>query len=254
MRDKKEFYNILTGINRQPAEEYSQLVGDFDFSRYVLKINSLDHTSSGTNLLVVRVPQIIAGFPPHLFNTPVRRTALEDFLTRKVASEIDNLAHYDESGVARRRLSIAVPGQKMLPRTALLLTDEYLEARIEVTLPLENGVINAEAAQDVFFEDLPEIVNGGLVYCNLDEEDVGLFVDIMEDADQIRQILPTRGYVSFLAEGSMVERLGNLDIPDYEQSGGLEIPETLAVELDTPKWWRHQRCWDSARINGYCWG
>ena len=84
MRDKKEFYNILSSIDGQSVHEYNRLVGDFDFSRYVLKINNLDNAAEGGNLLVVRVPQIIAAFPPHLFNTPVRRTALEDFLTRKI--------------------------------------------------------------------------------------------------------------------------------------------------------------------------
>jgi predicted ABC-class ATPase len=234
MRDKKEFYDILSDIGGQPADEYAQLVGDFDFSRYVLKINSLENVTGGGNLLVIRVPQTAAAFPPNLFSTPVRRTALEDFLTRKLASEIDKLTRYDESGVSRRRLNIAAPGQKMLPRTALLITDEYLEARIEVTLPILEGTVQGEAAKNVFFEDLPEVVSGGLLYCNMDEEEVCYFVDIMEDADRIRQMLPTLGYVSFMAEGAMFNRLGNLDIPDYEQAQALHVPDDLAVELDTP--------------------
>ena len=161
MRDKKEFYNILSDIAGQPAEEYARLIGDFDFSRYILKINALDNLRGGNNLLVIRVPQAIAAFPPHLFSSPVRRTALEDFLTRKLASEMDMLTHYDDRGVSRRRLQIAAPGQKMLPRTALLITEEYLEARIEVTLPLVEGNVHEQTAKDVFFEDLPEVVSEG---------------------------------------------------------------------------------------------
>jgi len=46
-----------------------------------------------------------------------------------------------EAGVARRRLSIATPGQKILPRTAVVVTEEYVEARIYVDLPSQNGLI-----------------------------------------------------------------------------------------------------------------
>ena len=88
MRDKKEFYSILQGIDGRAYSEYARIVGDFDFARYVLKISQIQPEGTDT-LFVVRVPQIIAAFPPHTFNSPVRRTALEDLLTREVARQID---------------------------------------------------------------------------------------------------------------------------------------------------------------------
>lgn len=233
MRDKKEFYNILTEIDGQPAAEYARLAGDFDFSRYILKIDSVEDSVGEGTLLVLRVPQSVAGFPPVLFNTPVCRTALEDFLTRKLAGELEKLTHYDEQGISRRRLNIPVPGQKILPRTALLMTEDYVEARIEVFFPVLEDKVQADTAKTLFFEELPEVVTGGLVYCNLDEDEVIHFVAVMEDADQIRQMLPTLGYVSFLADGALLHRLGNLDLPDYDQPSLLHIPEDLAVELET---------------------
>ena len=77
MRDKKEFYSILQGVDGRSYGEYARIVGDFDFARYVLKISQIQPEGTDT-LFVVRVPQIIAAFPPHTFNSPVRRTALED--------------------------------------------------------------------------------------------------------------------------------------------------------------------------------
>lgn len=234
MRDKRDFFNILNSIEGADADAYHQLVGDFDFSRYVLKINSLEAAERTDNLLVVRVPQDIAVFPPHLFNTPVRRTALEDLLTRRLAEEIDELAHFNDRGVARRRLSISVPGQKMLPRTSLFVAEEYVEARIYVVLPVEQGKVAAEAARTVFFEELPEIVNQAMLYCNLDEQELDEYVDLMEDADQIRQLLGTRGCVSFIASESMPARIPGLDLPDYEAAQFLEIEPGLQSEFETP--------------------
>ena len=64
MRDKEEFFSILSSIDGGEFSEYVKLVGDFDFSRYVLKINQVPRESEGrSTLILVRVPQIITGFP-----------------------------------------------------------------------------------------------------------------------------------------------------------------------------------------------
>lgn len=237
MRDKEEFYGVLNGIDGKPFEDYAQLIGDFDFSRYVLKINSVQRDGDArgrATLFLLRVPQIIANFPQHLFSTPVRRTALEDLLTRKVAARIEAIARYDREGISRRRMSIACPGQKILPRSAVVVTEEYIEARIYVDLPEQDGRICGRAAREVFFEDLPAIANASLVYCNLNESEVHDFVNVMEDADHIRQILPTRGWVSFVSEGSLLGRAGDSDLPDYDQLMALAVSDEMASELDVP--------------------
>lgn len=232
MRDKKEFYNSLQAIDGRRYSEYAGLIGDFDFARYVLKINHVDEENVPV-LLVVRVPQIIAAFPPHLFNSPVRRTALEDMLTRKLAVAIDDQANYDASGISRRRLSVAAPGQKILPRTSMVVTEEYVEARIYVDLASNQGRVDGASANEIFFEDLPEVVNSSLIYCNLNEHEVDNFVDVMEDADQIRQVLSTRGLIAFAGDGSLLARAGNTDLPD-EGGSTLSVPEELTVEVEVP--------------------
>ncbi len=235
MRDKEEFFNILSSIDGKEFTEYSRLLGDFDFSRFVLKVNQIQDEGDGKpTLFVVRVPQIIAGFPAHLFNTPVRRTALEDFLTRKIAGRLDALARYDDEGVSLRRLSVACPGQKILPRSSLLVTEEYIEARIYVNLPSRRGRISGATAKEIFFEDLSGIINSALIYCNLNEGEVADFVNLMEDSDQIRQVLPTRGWVSFVAEGALLARAGSSDLPEYGQLVSLSVADELVVNLDTP--------------------
>ncbi len=235
MRDKREFYSMLMEISGKDPSEYSRLVGDFDFSRYVLKISNIAPDSvSSPVLFIVRVPQTIAGFPDNSFDTPVRRTALEDFLTRKVSEHIDQLAEYDSQGVSRRHLSIAMPGQKILPRTSLLVTEEYVEARLYVKLPQTNGRIDAERVKGIFFDELASIVNTALVYCNLDERELTEFVDVMEDADQIRQSLPTRGLLGFVAIGSMLARMGKTDYPEYNAVTPLTMDESIQVEIEVP--------------------
>lgn len=235
MRDKKEFYSVLMDFDGKPANEASGLIGDFDFSRYVLKINQIkDAESGGMSLVMVRVPQTISAFPPHLFNSPVRRTAVEDYLTRQIVLCIKELEPYSDGGAARPRLAIAEPGQKILPRTAVLVTEEFVEARVYVRIPTREGLLSASAIRDLFFTELPAVVNNSLIFCNLEEDELESSVDLMEDADQIRQMLSTRGLVSFVAEGSQLARMAYTDEPDIEADQLITMPESLVTTIDVP--------------------
>ncbi len=243
MKDKKEFYNLLTELDGQPFAEYQQLVGDFDFSRYVIKCAGINLESIESNpVFSIRIPQTIAEIPEYLFDSPVRRTAMEDLLLRRLASNIDRIAHYDHNGVARRHIEVASPNQKILPRIALLLTKEYIEVRIQVTLPIQSVIvdgasivsIDGEMAKHIFFEDLPEMVSNSLLYCNLDTEEADKHVNNMEDADRLRQYLGASGQVSFIAEGALVTRQLGQDMPDYERLSPVEVDSSLIEEVEAP--------------------
>ncbi|MCX6995946.1 MAG: hypothetical protein NTV49_02410 [Kiritimatiellaeota bacterium] len=235
MKNKEELYSKIEQINQQEAKQLQQLIGDYDFARYVLRISRIDEPAETQHsLLVVTVPQIIAGFPPQLMETPVGRTALEDLLTRKVAEEIDKIAAYDEDGISRRRLHITRPGQKILPRSSLVITEEYVQARVYIRLPLRDGRILGPDLNALFFEILPIVVNAALIYCNLDENEIAAAVSLMNDADHVRRLLATRGWVSFVADRARLCRAGNTDRPAVEHANPLVVDETLARNVDVP--------------------
>jgi len=138
MRDKREFDAILRNIDGKDPSQYAALTGDFDFTRFVLHNLRVPEFAGGAieTLFVLHVPQIIAGFPSRLFDSPVRRTALEDFLTRKIVEVIDRQMLRAGDGFARNSLAISRPGAEILPRSALIVAHDYVEARITVRLPL----------------------------------------------------------------------------------------------------------------------
>jgi predicted ABC-class ATPase len=244
MKDKKEFYNLLSELDGQPVSEYQQLIGDFDFSRYVIKCSSMDleNEEAEAPVFSVRVPQTIAEIPEYLFDSPVRRTAMEDLLLRHLASNIDSIANFDHNGVARRSVMVASPQQKILPRNALLLTKEYIEVRIQIVLPVQSIVVAGEplvsidgiVAQQIFFEDLPEVISNSLLYCNLDTAGADNHVNNMEDADRLRQFLGASGQVGFVSEGALLSRIDGLDVPDYERLLPVEIAGDQLSEVEVP--------------------
>ena len=243
MKDRKEFYNLLTEMDGKPFAKYEQLVGDFDFARYVIKCPKIDITPDGVNpVFVIRVPQSIAELPGHLYDSPVRRTALEDMLTRNLSEAAAEIARFNESGWARRNILVAEPGQKILPRTSVVVTKEYIDACIRIALPYKvfadgtqsNRIVDAEMALKVFFEDLPEVISTSLFCCNINLAETENFVSTMEDADRVRQTLSTLGLVSFIGEGSLLAREQDSDLPDYENIAPFEVGEAVQAEIEVP--------------------
>jgi len=240
MKDRKEFFNLLTEIDGKPFAEYERLLGDFDFARYVIKCTKIDSAHDAENpVFNIRIPQSIAELPGHLYDSPVRRTALEDYLTRNLCAVAGRIARFNESGWARRNIIIAEPGQKILPRTSVIVTKEYIDARVRIAMPYKvyvsgERLVDAEMARKVFFEDLPEIVSSSIFCCNLDLAEVEDFVNGMEDADRVRQTLATLGLVSFVGEGSLLEREQDTDLPDYDHIAPFEVSEAAQTEIEVP--------------------
>lgn len=233
MRDKEEFSTILQELDGADFSEYEKLVGDFDFTRFVLRFASVGRDPGQATLFVVRVPQTMAGFPIELFSSPLRRTALEDFMTRRMALCVDALKHFDLNGIARRRIHCAHPGQKILPRSSVIVSEECVEARMYVDLAHVDGRIDAEAAAEVFYEDLPKVVSGSFMYYNQERGVVHHYVDLMEDADEVRQMLPTHGWVGFVGEGSNPARQLAADTPQARPGTSIRVDESTATDVET---------------------
>jgi predicted ABC-class ATPase len=225
MRDKREFAGILKSLDGQAPAELKQLAGDFDFTRFVLHALRIGAGADGAEdtLFVLHVPQLIAGFPPALFKSPIRRTALEDFLARKVAEVIE--AQVNRAGHSRvRSIYIAEPGPQVLPRSSIIVAQDFVEARLSVRMPLLDGRVDARGAEAIFFEDFPAIVNEALLYCYHDAAEVARFIEVMEDGDAVRQALPGRGLIGFVGEGS---RLPGLQVP-------VQVEESAGISIDAP--------------------
>jgi predicted ABC-class ATPase len=234
MKDKNEFFTLLQEIDGRETGDMIRLLGDYDFNRFVVKLSQVPPEGEDSLPLIVRVNHVVSGFPASLLASPIRRTALEDLLTRKLAAAIENQATFDAHGVARRRLVAPRPGQKILPRSTIVISDDATDIRLNVLIPRQRGRLDGLALQTVFFDDLPLIVQEALLYCNMAPGEVDAFVGLMEDADEIRQSLAGRGLVAFIGEGSLLSRQPGADTPDYESEQALGIEESLRLSFTTP--------------------
>jgi predicted ABC-class ATPase len=249
MRDRKEVSEIIRRIEGGDFAEYAQIVGDYDFTRFILKISDVQPSQQeGPTMFLVTVPQHVAGFPASHFSTPIRRTALEDLLIRKVSAQLDALAHFDSRGMAVKQMQVVDSAPQILPRSALSINDDSVEMCIQVQLPALNDKVDGEGIRNIFFEQLPDLVDHALVCCNLPREELDAAVALMDETDQIRQILPTQGLVALVAEGSSVvdgdagkrrpisiheNAATTVEVPEYGRVTGLGVTAGITLVLGT---------------------
>ncbi|KXG74468.1 hypothetical protein AN618_22980 [Fervidicola ferrireducens] len=151
MRAKEDLKKIIARINGKGYKAYKELQGDYDFGGFVLYIDHVQGDPyAAPSRVRMRVDMKRAGFPQELYKTPVRTTALEDFLAREVAAVIRELPRVNGTGRSGE-IYIDKGGQEILKRTAVKVCPDYVEARISIGLPAFGRRINGRGAETLFF-------------------------------------------------------------------------------------------------------
>lgn len=229
LRDK------LVTMNNKNVQVYQELVGAYRFERFVLSLDVVPPDPLVAPAQArVRIDQAEAQVPPALWASPAGRLALQDFLARTVHEAIRRHVRTRWSGRIAP-MAIDAGGQEVLLRSSCLIAEDSVEVRIAIGLPAENRKVQAKLVQALFFEELPAVVNAGLVWTNLEGDAGHRHAAAVEDYVAIRDALPTHGLVAFLADGAVVAREpGPSDGPLRGRVLPLQTPEDLAVTLPLP--------------------
>ncbi|HYQ84792.1 MAG TPA: ABC-ATPase domain-containing protein, partial [Rubrobacter sp.] len=153
--------STLDRIDRKGYGAYKDVSGAHDLGSFVLYVDRVQQDSFAPPSLI-RIRTKANHFDPTLFETPVRRIAFEDFLTRSVEREIRRTVRGHRGSGGSGRVEIQRTSQVVLPRTSMVVESGYIEARMAVGLPARGRSVDARAAKTVLLEELPEIVRGGL--------------------------------------------------------------------------------------------
>jgi predicted ABC-class ATPase len=187
---------------------------------------------------LVRIRTEENGFDRDLFADPVRRVALEDFLTRNVEKALRRVVRGNRGSGGSGRVEIQPTSQVVLPRTSMAVAPEYVEARMAVGLPARGRSVDARAAKTMLLEELPEVVRRSLIPApegGVDVEGARLHVEAVEDADHLRGLLSGLGLVAFVADGAVLPRdSGASDRPLGDGAVPFAGPDEYRVEVDLP--------------------
>jgi predicted ABC-class ATPase len=227
----------LDRIDRKGYGAYKDLSGSHDFGLFDLFVDRVQRDPFAPPSLI-RIRTKTNRFDPTLFEKPVHRVAFEDFLTRSVEREIRRTVRGNRGSGGSGRVEIQPTSQVVLPRTSMVVEPGYIEARMAVGLPAQGRSVDARAAKTVLFEELPEVMRGGLIPVpkgGVDVEKARLHVETVEDADYLRGLLPGLGLVAFVADGAVLPReSGASDRPLRDGAVPFESPVEHRVEVELP--------------------
>jgi len=212
MQTKEDLRIILAGIDGRGYKAYKDIEGAYDFGHFSLLIDHVQGDPfAGPTGVILQIPQERAKVPPELFQNKTRAVALQDYLTRKFAAAIRSVVRGSRGIGGSGRISIDLPGQEVLERTSCRVDGEKVEVRFTMGLPAAGRTILSRQAEEMFFAEVPKIVERSLFYGNLTPGEGKNHVDVVEDQEFIRTQLTQKKWICFIANGSLLPRGSGVD-------------------------------------------
>ncbi len=234
MRTLDDLKKILARIDGRGYKAYKDLQGAYAFPRFTLFIDHVQGDPFASPSKVrVRVPATVAKLPPDLFSSRIRRVALQDFLIREVHHAIHQVCQGNRGIGKSGLIAIDAGGQEVLERTAMVVTSQWVEARLSLGLPAQGRTVLGRQAEAMLCSEVPEIAERALKWSSVDQELARAFVDCVDNQESIRGQLDALGLVAFIADGSILPRSSGVsDRPlPRERAHAFRTPASLRVSI-----------------------
>ena len=235
MKQSADLKRLLTSIDHKSYPAYKDVRGAYDFNTYIL---SIDHVQgdpfASPSKVSIQVRHAKAGFPAELFDTPWKKTALEDYLLRCFSREIGRLSFKAKGSGKSGLIATSRPGQEVLSRTACEIGRNEITARFEVGFPAFGRTINSGELIRIFFDFLPGCVENVFFYRRQNTAEIKKRITLADDQQFIRNELKRLDLVSFVADGSILPRETGVSDRPMKGSVAFHSPDSLRITLNLP--------------------
>ena len=236
MKNQKQLAVLLNSLDRKGYPAYKSIKGEYKFRQFTLIIDRVQGDPfASPSKIIIKISHSVAQIPPYLYQSPLRRIALADYLHRQIDNKTRHLSSHRGSGKSGL-IAIAQVAQEVLARTSVLVHSQYIEVRLWVGLPAQGRKILGYQAKSLLCEDVPEIVHDCLLFSNLNHQEIKNHVETVEDAQYIRQQLPAQNLIAFVANGAVLPRQsGASSLPLMAKDVvKFQSPPSLEVEFNCP--------------------
>jgi predicted ABC-class ATPase len=233
--DQYKLDSLLRRLDGKSYKAYREIKGSYKFPLHTLFIDHIQADPyAPPSRLRIKVSHSVAKFSPRLYNSPSRKIALEDYLTRKFAQFAHEIGINRGSGNSGLIL-MATMGQEVLLRNSVLIDTEGIEIRLLVGFPARGRTIMGYQAVAVLCEDIPELVERSLLFENLEAEKIEKQIRVVEDADYLREQLSSKKLVAFIPNGAILPRRSGIDARALiSEPIPFQSPSSLEIEFDCP--------------------
>lgn len=241
---------LLTNIDGNSYKAYKDIKGSYQFDDYRLTVDHIQGDPfAAPSRISIRIPMSVAKFPNELWQnrlgqnklkqtehgSATRRIALEDILSRQVRRAIRKTVKGHRGSGGSGEVNIETSKQQVLQRNAIVVCEDYVEARIVVGLPANGRRIAGRQAIAIFFDELPIVVKQSLYYANLNPKEVIKHVESVEDQEALRAALEDNGLVAFIGNGAILPRLTGIDDRPLDKDAlAFKAPDSLSCEIELP--------------------
>ncbi|MCY3955954.1 MAG: ABC-ATPase domain-containing protein [Nitrospira sp.] len=235
MHTVDDLKKILARIDGRGYKAYKDLQGAYAYPWFTLFIDHVQGDPfASPSRIRVRVPATIAKLPPGLFSSRVRRVALQDFLIRQVHHAIRQVCRGNRGIGKSGLMAIDVGGQEVLERTAMVVTPQWVEARLSLGLPAQGRTILGRQAEAMLCQELPEISERALKWMSVDQERARTFVDCVDNQESIRARLDDLGLVAFIADGAILPRISGASARPRSRERAQPVLAPVSLHVSIP--------------------
>lgn len=184
-----------------------------------------------------------AGFPSSLYSNPVRRMGLSDYILRSFYNQCKRMGADGAlggggwSGPKGGDIQILEPCQHILEQSAVNVDPMgNVIAQLTINLPARGRTILGEAANQIFSNVLPTMVERCLRFPALNANSLKSHIDSVEDQCWLQNQLDSRNLVSFVVNGAILPRKSGVDDRPMDRQGAVSFqsPKRLEVSFTLP--------------------
>ncbi len=235
MKTSSELDRQLKAIDHRGYPAYKDLKGIYDFGDYLF---SIDHVQgdpfAAPSRVSVQVPMAKAGFPGEYYKERAKRITLQDHLTRLFGTAIRARSFQAKGSGKSGLLAVSHCGQEILERTACRVEEKGVTVRFEIGFPANGRSVNAGELAKILFHILPDCVHRSLYYARIDKKALQTAIELCEDQQAVRAMLPQMGLCAFLADGSVLPRQSGVSDKPLKDAVVFRSPDSLRVTLKLP--------------------
>ena len=237
MKSQEVLKNMLARIDHRGYPAYKELQGMYDFGAYML---SIDHVQgdpfAAPSKVHIEVSGQKAGFPKEYYDTEDKRTAVQDFVLRLFAGEVQNYSFQAKGSGKSDLLSVSRCGQEILSRSACQMDNHTgsVTVRLEIGFPAHGRTIDAKALEKILFGYLPECVKKTLYFSAVPAKELQKAVHLAEDTASLRRQLKEKNLAAFVADGAVLPRQSGVSDRPMRDAFPFQSPKSLRVEMHLP--------------------
>jgi predicted ABC-class ATPase len=229
----------LAAINRQDYAAYQSLLGTYEFDLFKLIIQQIPkdpYAPPHTGIYRVQLPRNDDRILPLKIKNKIQKIVCTDFLARRFFDASQQISKGIRGTGFSGTITINQPGQAILERSSVVITDDTIEIRCFIGLPAEGRKIVSKIAERMLFDELTEIVNTSLLNKNVDQTVLERYIAAAEDAEYLRQQLISLNLIAFISDNSILPReSGTSDRPMLDKSAiAFSPPEGLIEKIELP--------------------